>query len=263
MQRQGLRGFTLIELLIVIAIIGILAAILFPVFARARENARRSSCQSNLKQLSLAHAMYQQDYDGKYVIDVDYSSYVGGIWTRAWLDILGPYIKNTQIVRCPSQQSTRPGDPNFDYSNKYGCDYAYNALMLGYSYGADSGEFTGIDGNYGIWIFHKGVASDSSIANPSQTGVFIDNSRKRSSGGLFLDPRYFARLPESTLDSDWNDGNIGDVHFGGANVAFADGHVKWYSISSLKDSAPQDGAPATGRPNAWFVRSPKFLWDRE
>src|SRR4028118_1774787 len=58
-------GFTLIELLVVIAIIGILASILFPVFARARENARRSSCQSNLKQIGLGILQYTQDYDEK------------------------------------------------------------------------------------------------------------------------------------------------------------------------------------------------------
>ena len=57
------RGFTLIELLVVIAIIAILAAILFPVFARARENARKANCQSNLKQVSLGLMQYVQDYD--------------------------------------------------------------------------------------------------------------------------------------------------------------------------------------------------------
>ena len=57
------NGFALIELLVVIAIIAILAAILFPVFSRARENARRSSCSSNLKQIGLAAMQYVQDYD--------------------------------------------------------------------------------------------------------------------------------------------------------------------------------------------------------
>jgi len=57
------RGFTLIELLVVIAIIAILAAILFPVFARAREAARKATCISNVKQITLACIMYAQDYD--------------------------------------------------------------------------------------------------------------------------------------------------------------------------------------------------------
>ena len=61
-MRKG-NGFTLIELLVVIAIIAILAAILFPVFARARENARKANCLSNLKQLATAALAYAQDYD--------------------------------------------------------------------------------------------------------------------------------------------------------------------------------------------------------
>ncbi|NUQ69611.1 MAG: DUF1559 domain-containing protein [Chthonomonadales bacterium] len=66
MSRRRLVGFTLIELLVVIAIIAILAAILFPVFARAREQARKTVCLSNLKQIGLASLMYIQDYDEQF-----------------------------------------------------------------------------------------------------------------------------------------------------------------------------------------------------
>ncbi len=57
------KGFTLIELLVVVEIIAILAAMLFPVFSRARENARRTVCLNNLKQLGLATHMYAQDFE--------------------------------------------------------------------------------------------------------------------------------------------------------------------------------------------------------
>src|SRR2546428_11131003 len=62
-QRSIRSGFTLIELLVVIAIIAILAAILFPVFARAREQARKTTCASNMKQIATATLLYMQDYD--------------------------------------------------------------------------------------------------------------------------------------------------------------------------------------------------------
>ena len=66
MRRVSHQGFTLIELLVVIAIISILAAILFPVFSHVRENARRATCQSNLKQIGLAFDQYTQDNDEAY-----------------------------------------------------------------------------------------------------------------------------------------------------------------------------------------------------
>ena len=92
------RGFTLIELLVVIAIIALLAAILFPVFARARENARKTSCQNNLKQLGVGFAQYTQDFD-----ECTLPIRVNG--TNAafvWTECVYPYVKNKQVFVCPS-----------------------------------------------------------------------------------------------------------------------------------------------------------------
>ncbi|MDE3077680.1 MAG: prepilin-type N-terminal cleavage/methylation domain-containing protein, partial [Chloroflexota bacterium] len=69
-HRRSNEAFTLIELLVVIAIIAILAAILFPVFAQAREEARKTVCLSNVRQLATANEMYIQDYDEQVVLDL-------------------------------------------------------------------------------------------------------------------------------------------------------------------------------------------------
>src|SRR3982750_1945051 len=96
------RAFTLIELLVVIAIIAILAAILFPVFGRARENARRSSCQSNVKNILLSVTQYTQDYDERPPpLAVQLSA--GAV---CWHNLVQPYIKSTQIFICPSDTET-------------------------------------------------------------------------------------------------------------------------------------------------------------
>ena len=104
--RPTRQGFTLIELLVVIAIIAILAAILFPVFARARENARRSSCQSNLKQLGLGIIQYTQDYDEKYPSgEMGYNNPGTGAVQATWDTVVQPYIKSSQIIVCPSDSA--------------------------------------------------------------------------------------------------------------------------------------------------------------
>lgn len=129
------QGFTLIELLVVIAIIAILAAILFPVFARARENVRRSSCASNLKQIGLGIQQYAQDYDEKYVAQsTDGASNFGVLqaW-QAWPVALQPYIKSSQIFACPSAtEATGANAPNptatpFPSVNSY----FYNMVLNG------------------------------------------------------------------------------------------------------------------------------------
>ncbi len=129
----GRKGFTLIELLVVIAIIAILAAILFPVFARARENARRASCQSNLKQIGLGMMMYVQDFDER--MPNSFNTYpttgaynypngaLSGASARPWYSMIFDYMKNWQVFNCSSASTA------ISYTGGYNLDtfpYSYN-----------------------------------------------------------------------------------------------------------------------------------------
>lgn len=209
------QGFTLIELLVVVAIISLLAAILFPVFARARENARKASCLSNLKQISLGWMMYTQDYDETAPFADYYSE--GGNVEHGWdftLDyslsysnpvisagLLDPYIKDGQISNCPSFTGQAWGRP---YSG-----YAYNAQYIGGE--GDYGD-TGID-------HHSAVLAQ--IEEPTNTVIFADAGYKLSPGDAVSGENYL-RGPSAS-----NQAATADFrHNGTANVAYADGHVK-------------------------------------
>lgn len=112
-QKKSIRcGFTLIELLVVIAIIAILAAILFPVFGRARENARRTSCASNLKQIGLGIFQYASDYDSilppSQLPSTTLPNGACGpsVATVSWPTMIFPYVKNQQVFVCASGEDS-------------------------------------------------------------------------------------------------------------------------------------------------------------
>jgi len=191
------RGFTLIELLVVIAIIAILAAILFPVFARAREKARQTSCLSNLKQIGLAELMYEQDYDERGPMN-HMAAQSGGRWVE-WWTVLQPYIKNWQVFSCPS--NTTVNIYNGVNYGKHGCSDSVLA-------GEQSSDFW-----YGRVQFLKA---------PAETIAFADWGR---GNGHRLCPH-------------WHQGHtyVGyvhpEIHNGGTNYAFFDGHAKWLRYES-------------------------------
>ncbi|NMC82192.1 MAG: prepilin-type N-terminal cleavage/methylation domain-containing protein [Armatimonadetes bacterium] len=112
------KAFTLIELLVVIAIIAILAALLFPVFAKARRQAYRAQCVSNLKQISVAIQEYTVDWDERYPYGRR-SNFVYHDWpphgVAGWYEVLDPYVKSRDIWKCPSDTGELYYSQGFDF----------------------------------------------------------------------------------------------------------------------------------------------------
>ena len=196
------RGFTLIELLVVIAIIAILAASLFPVFARAREKARQTACNSNMKQLATAGRMYSTDYDN-FIVPYALNSDPGGC--AGWFNRLEPYVKNKGIFNCPSTS----GDGAASVWNR---DYGYN--------------------NYMEWFngFYYRETTLEEIMTPTDT-AFIGETACVSRSYMAVSN---ANPPVLYLQ---------EVHNGCCNLAFFDGHTKWYTITEAKNVKLWDGIP--------------------
>ena len=261
------RGFTLIELLVVIAIIAILAAILFPVFARAREKARQASCQSNLKQIALAHLMYAADYDQKFCISTPpcVAGHGNDGLTPPWWMCILPYVKNSQLFVCPSY------DQNIN--NGGGCGGRNCAMRdgpvvwpvsYGYSIAIGSHE-SWVVGNPQTGCCGARGGKDSMLVAPAESFLVADAMRANIGGGLwagggicagsFTDgycaPIIFSKFgngcpqpacpPSKTLGQRLQELGVGPDavarHNGGANIAFADGHVKFFPAMQIRGKA--------------------------
>lgn len=218
------RGFTLVEILVVVAIIAILAAILFPVFARARENARRVSCQSNLKQMALGFAQYTQDYNGKY------PNRFSGPLAGGWVATLQPYLKSTQLFQCPSE--TTPPDTTTFSSPGY-TDYSVN-LYLGWNTingGTNDGKNVAILTQPALSV----LVADSQGSLATGTSLAYDTGCDYHLGcqaGL-------ARFTEDARTQ---------RHLDGQNLAFCDGHVKWYKGATATESTTVYNTCTPGTP---------------
>ena len=275
--RRKSSGFTLIELLVVIAIIAILAAILFPVFQKVRENARRTACLSNQKQIGLGVLQYNQDFDEKYIAGIE--KYGRG---SGWAGQLYPYVKSTGVFRCPDDSTNLPGT-NVSYAlnaqfspfdiNGQGphpislaqvSSPAKSVLIFEitnsgyYDITIPSGTTSNANGCAAI----GGCASDAEITNHggSAAGYGTGASAQQTEMGGFNTPfknkngggnvQYATGILRNSSGNTDNNFTANPRHSDGANYTMADGHAKFFRPSAVsaghENSTPNDcGTPAT------------------
>ncbi len=243
--RQGCpgftSGFTLIELLVVIGIAGLLAAIIFPVFAHVREKGRQSACASNLHQLGLAIETYAQDNDERHPSGKLNSIYAGlrdFPTTLGWAGRVYPYVKSAPVFHCPD-------DPTPDVAEtppRASVSYALNLNL------ADSSQSTLTAPSHTALLFE--VADDqAAITLPDEGSISVPQGSAAGNGlnGALLN---LVNPGEGMSGAVYATGlmdNHGDAsllpfnqyreesgrHSGGSNFLAADGHSVWKKGSEV------------------------------
>ncbi len=270
LERKSRQGFTLIELLVVIAIIAILAAILFPVFQKVRENARRTSCESNEKQIALAIIQYAQDSDETNPPGVDEPT-GGGQHGRGWAGQVYPLVKSTGAFLCPDDPTT--ADTSFN-PPRVPISYGFNTWLSGAQNAGNLGkqtapaktillfETTGVvvDVTHDCNTPGSGGDSDPKLLNVtgSVAGNEIDGGGAGwvdQPGGLYP-PQNTAQYATGITGNPPRDkNNVSNqrylafnqkwptgIHSGGSNYAMADGHVKYLKGNQVSPGGQNNNA---------------------
>lgn len=237
-ENKAKRGFTLIELLVVIAIIAILAAVLLPVFAKAREKARQATCVSNEKQIGMALLQYVQDYDevmpqswfGPPISDGPSDPATG---RYKWMDAVYPYIKSTAVFSCPSDPASA-SHPYIFYRNLTApSDQNYGTYRANFAYYSGKNVYTPPFSDFNrstmvaaivqpadtIWVVEGDSDQhiyDMSWNGPDQTPVITQDTPPRL---------------QNMVDA--KNQHITAHHTNLTNVLWCDGHVKAVSLDYL------------------------------
>lgn len=251
MTKGGRNGFTLVELLVVIAIITILAGLLLPALARAREAAHHAVCLSQIRQIALAEQQYAADNEDRPSGAVDCWIDTGSWSVHRWHGstdivkngVLFPYLVDPNVYVCPT--FARIVDYRFDYGTNAGrmcLDDNHRGAKPAFSYSknrtighqlssyhpCDQANQTNLGQQAKVCLARK----FSHIDQPSRTLLFAEENPWNGSNGIYryaLDDgaiRVSARYPEFSDAIGSYHGAAGDMTEGKGDVAFADGHAK-------------------------------------
>jgi prepilin-type N-terminal cleavage/methylation domain-containing protein/prepilin-type processing-associated H-X9-DG protein len=218
------RAFTLIEMLVVIAIVAVLAALLFPVFSRAKEAAKKSSCLSNLHQLGTAAALYMGDADDRFPLGhapvgdplQDFTE--GGDYESHQIDLLRPYVKNRKdegVWRCPGDDTKL-----YESDREMRVSYSVNAW---FEYGA-SGT-----------VVERPAEKVYNHESPDDDHCHWWMLGRRSGSDPYL--------PLEAVPADKLAEQFAPLrHNGGSNFLFADWHAKWSRLGLLWGTTQEKSA---------------------